>query len=175
MIKLDYNAQLNTKATVLKFYTPWEFFTGIILSFILVAIPMMINLPPSIIDPVAMFVAYTLFLIYFKIGKPEGYLAHLLSHLLTPLVFRPGHKCPAYPVKPLPEEHLSRVARTHEQLWQACREKQQQLLEVGLVPNGNFGGYLKLEDPDYLAASRAYVSAGGVLTIGTSVTDGRKD
>lgn len=165
MHPIEYNAQLNTKPTILKFYTPWEFFVGLILTFSTIGLPVVFGVPPSFIEAAVVYTGYTLFLVYFKIGKPEGYLSHLIKHHLTPTVFRPGHKDVPYPVRPPLKAYIRAVARSPEELWAACQAKQRLLLESDLIPNGSYGGYLNVTDPEIKATAETFIAEGGVLSV----------
>lgn len=171
MVRLAYNSQLNTKPVIFKFFTPWEFFIGLILAFSIIAVPIVAGLKPSFLDTVIVFSTYTLFLVYFKIGKPDGYVFHWLSHFVTPTVFRPGHKAPAYPIKPELAAHMAAVTKTPKERWDHTRQLQSALLEANLMPNGSYGNYLQVENTDVRDAAQAFLASGGVLSVDSQYTD----
>jgi hypothetical protein len=121
-----YNRKLNEKPRILKFFTPWEFFFLVILIGIPPALTQIFGLKPSFIESGVIAISYTLFVIYFKLGKPEGYLYHLIISFFTPKHFRPGHRTLrdfpiAFPKAAVPTR--ADLAQTEKMLW-----------DIGFVP-----------------------------------------
>lgn len=166
-MRLTYSTQLNAKPRIFKFFTPWEFFAGMLIVMTPVFLPMLFGLDPSLLDIVVVGVAYSCVIIFFKVGKPEGYLAHLLKHLVTPTEFRPGHKEIVYPIKPDEEAYRKALKRTREELWDSARETQRVLLDANIMPIGRRSTrYIPIGD-DMKEAAKAFVDDGGVLGVGT--------
>lgn len=98
MIRLIYNRKLNEKPRIFKFFTLWEF---TLLLFVLVApvvIANLLNLPPSFLDSIILFALFTLFILRFKLGRPEGYFPHWVKKFFVPRHLRPGHYAPIPPI-----------------------------------------------------------------------------
>lgn len=122
MFLTTYNRKLNEKARILKFFTPWEFFFLILLVAIPPGLSQIFGLKPSFIEATILGLFYTLFIIYFKLGKPEGYLAHMFTSFFTPKHFRPGHRTlRGFPIilpkAPIPTR--SDLAKTEKMMWDA--------------------------------------------------------
>ncbi len=150
MPELKYNTQLNTKLRIFKVYTPWEFFFGLVSAATPVIISTTIGLDANFLDSVITFVVYSLFIIYFKLGKPDGYLDHLILHLFTPTELRPGLPCPTFPIKPSNEILLNtqKLATNHALLVEDTRNLQQILIKNGIVPATAYGKYLAIDTDD---------------------------
>lgn len=54
------------------------------------AAEIMLGLDPNILLVAGTWAVLTAVIVMFRIGKPEGYLAHCILHLATPENFRPG-------------------------------------------------------------------------------------
>jgi hypothetical protein len=149
MIVMRYNTKLNTKPKIFKFYTPWELFFGAVMSMGPVMVTIISGAKPSPGDGIIVFCLYTIFLVYFKVGKPEGYLEHLIKHLFTPSNFRPGFKAPEFPVCPKLEDYVDQLAKTPEERKGELLNIQGHLVEVGILRTTRYGEYLKVnpEDP----------------------------
>ena len=170
MVHKKYNTKLNTKPKIFKFYTPWELFAGAIMSISPVMVTIISGGEPSPGDAIIVFALYTIFLVYFKVGKPEGYLEHLLKHFFTPHTFRPGFKSPEFPVCKSLEEYTTDLAKTPEQLKADLIELQKRLTRAGLIRVTAYGSFLKvdIEDEDsahIVEAALAVLEEGKVLAI----------
>jgi hypothetical protein len=168
-MRLNYNAQLNTKAHIFKIYTPWEFYLGMCSAFIPVVIPLAVGIDPTFLDCLIVFCIYSIMLLYFKVGKPEGYLEHLLRHLITPTEFRPGHKLPVYPIKPDDDAAFCKaVKRTPEELWDAAGKNQDFMARSNITCERLSSNKYILLDPEETALIRSYIAEGGVIGVGYS-------
>lgn len=177
MIRIQYNTQLNLKPKVLYIFTYWELFLGVVISCIPAFIFSILGLDPPLLDTILLFISYSLVIGYYKVGKPEGYLGHFLTHLITPEHFRPGKKITHYPIKPDDLlELINLEKRTPEQLWEDARRTQRLMLEANLLPKSGIGvgHYLELdtENANHLerqSAAIEFVDSGGVIGVGTKI------
>lgn len=99
-MRVSYSTQVNVKPTIFKFYTPFEFFIGLMTMTGPALLAVIFDLPPGLLDSVFVFGVYSLVIVYFKTGKPEGYLIHCLQHLFSVKQLRAGHKLATYPIRP---------------------------------------------------------------------------
>ena len=147
-LRLTYNTQLNTRFRIFKIYTPWEFMIGVCLSAAPVLVSALIGLQPSFWDTFVVFILYSLFIVYFKIGRAEGYLPHWISHLLTPSEMRPGLEYTPYPITGDDLDLYERTyKRTREMLFEDTRQLQQLMVENNVIPMTSYGTYLVV-NPD---------------------------
>lgn len=99
--EVRYLTQLNTKPRIFKWYTPGELITILILSFIPFVGEIVLGLTPNIFLVALIWIVLTFIIVLFRIGKPEGYLVHLLYSLYLPDSFRIGgteHEGMKYPI-----------------------------------------------------------------------------
>lgn len=89
-MRVRYLTQLNTKPRILRWYTPGELVFIMFASFIPFVAEIIIGLTPNLFTVILMWALLTLVVVYFRLGKPEGYLYHLLKSLFTPNTFRVG-------------------------------------------------------------------------------------
>lgn len=103
-MQVRYLTQLNTKPRILKWYTPGELVFVMFASFVPFIFEILMGLTPNLLTVFIMWALLTLVVVYFRIGKPEGYLYHLIKSLFTPDEFRVGGclKSPKnYPIAPI--------------------------------------------------------------------------
>ena len=106
-MQVRYLTQLNTKPRILKWYTPGELVFVMAASFIPFVIEVVIGVPPSLLTVGVMWILLTAIIIGFRVGKPEGYLIHLIKSYYTPNEFRVGGDVSSpmnYPVAKLYED-----------------------------------------------------------------------
>lgn len=106
-MQVRYLTQLNTKPRILKWYTPGELVFVMAASFIPFIIEVILGITPNLLTVGVMWILLTAIIIWFRVGKPEGYLAHLISSYLSPDEFRVGgdHMSPMnYPIAKLYED-----------------------------------------------------------------------
>lgn len=168
MDTIKYNTQLNTKFRIFKIYTPWEFFGGIVLAGSPVFVRMLIGLSSKPLENFGVFAFYTIFILAFKVGKPEGYLEHFIKNLLTPDELRAGLPIHTYPIKPDQEKHVKLARRTEDELANDIRVLQIALIQNNLVPINSYGRFMILDPKD--TDSKEYfieqVKNGGILGMG---------
>jgi hypothetical protein len=174
MVRIQYNTQLNVKPRVLYIFTYWEFFVGIIIGGVPAFIFAILGKDPPLLDSIILFIFYSLVIGYYKVGKPEGYLGHYLTHLVTSEHFRPGKRKIYYPIRPDDmTEIFNGEKRTHSQLWGEAQKTQNLLIDAGIVPVGGIGIGQVIEvdtdDDNQLAVQGhaiEYVKKGGVIGVG---------
>jgi len=89
-MQVRYLTQLNTKPRILKWYTPGELIVVMSASFLPFLIEMVSGLTPNIFTVVILWAVFTIVIAAFRVGRPDGYLVHLLQSLSTPDTFRVG-------------------------------------------------------------------------------------
>lgn len=166
-MRLHYNSQVNVKFRILWIYTPQEFVIGLGLGIAVVIAQEILGIGGNPLESVAVIIAYSVFLAVFKIGRPEGYLEHLIAHFFTPTEFRPGHREQEYPILACSEEtYALKVKRSRSELWEDANELQKRLLQRGLafesVTNNRF---FVLSDSE-IEEARQYLEGGGLIGIG---------
>lgn len=147
MIRIRYNNKLNTKPKVFKFYTHWELLIGVVLAMLPIAFAAVFQGDVKPGDVVIIFVVYTLFLVYFKIGKPEGYFGHLIKKYLTPDRYRPGFKCVEYPICNNLETYIKEVGDSKDPEFnkRMLIELQKRLVRAGVIPLTKYSTFLYLD------------------------------
>lgn len=122
-MQVRYLTQLNTKPRILHFYTPGELIFVMFASLLPFVVEIVLGLPPNIILVFLSWGVLTLVIVLFRIGKPEGYMQHCISHMFTPEEFRPGRVRNSdyiYPValpyelRNTPQKFLNRMDDTNE-------------------------------------------------------------
>ena len=89
-MRVRYLTQLNTKPRILRWYTPGELVFIMFASFVPFIAEIIIGLTPNLFTVIVMWALLTLVVVYFRVGKPEGYLPHLVKSFFTPDSFRVG-------------------------------------------------------------------------------------
>lgn len=97
-MRVIYNRRLNEKPRIFKFFTPWELLFLIIALVAPTIVANMFGWAPSFIDSIIMLALYMMFILRFKLGRPEGYFVHWMKHWHIPKHFRPGHWDPPSPI-----------------------------------------------------------------------------
>jgi hypothetical protein len=118
MPRAVYNRKLNEKPRIFKFFTYWEFTALMFIIVTPIFIGNLLNLPPTFLDSLILLVIFTLYILRFKLGRPEGYFAHWLKSFTTFKHFRPGHVNKPFPVDfpPVPVPTKSDLAQTELEL-----------------------------------------------------------
>lgn len=153
MVRILYNRNLNDKPRIFKFFTLWEF---TFLLFVLVS-PVVfanfLNLPPSFVDSLILLAIFSIFILRFKLGRPEGYFPHWVKKFFRARHLRPGHYAPIPPID-LPAATIptrADLAQTEMQLF-----KQFDLVYISrgkALPKAMF-------DQDFLDAYEAMLESG---------------
>lgn len=89
-MQVRYLTQLNTKPRILKWYTPGELILVMGASFLPFVVEIVLGLTPNIFVVLVLWAIFTTIIAAFRVGRPEGYLVHLLQSLSTPDTFRVG-------------------------------------------------------------------------------------
>lgn len=122
-MRVRYLTQLNTKARILRFYTPGELIFVMFASLLPFAAEIVIGLDPNILLVFITWGMLTLVIVLMRMGRPEGYMVHFIRHLTTPTDFRPGRVrrgaykypvAPPYALRKTPEEILKELEANDE-------------------------------------------------------------
>jgi hypothetical protein len=93
MLTFHYNRQTNGKVYYFGIFTILDFFVGLIASVACFC------LFKSVFLMLGYMLLHMSYLILLRVGKPDGYDAHLFNSLWTPKVMRPGKLDPLPPYK----------------------------------------------------------------------------
>lgn len=138
MANTVYNRKLNEKPRIAKFFTYWEFTVLMFVVVSPVALASMLELPPSFLDSIILLILFTLYIVLFKLGRPEGYFVHWVKHFFTPRHFRPGHV-----ERPLPVDFVEFEQPTVTKKDLAATELK--LLNLGFIAIGS-GSYMPIDN-----------------------------